>query len=92
MTEQLTGLSFEEALAELEQTVAQLESGNLTLEASLSLFERGQRLALHCGRLLDEAQLRVEQLTDDGQAVALNPPGQQTPPPPSAPADDYPFD
>ncbi len=72
MTDDLTGLSFEEALVELEQTVAQLESGNLTLEASLLLFERGQLLAAHCGRLLDEAQLRVEQLTDDGEAVAVH--------------------
>ena len=75
MTDDLTGLTFEDALLELEQTVAQLESGNLTLEASLSLFERGQRLAVRCGRLLDEAQLRVEQLTDDGQIVRVNPPG-----------------
>ena len=75
MSDDLTGLSFEEALVELEQTVAQLDSGNLTLEASLSLFERGQRLAVHCGRLLDKAQLRVEQLTDDGEIVLLNPSG-----------------
>ncbi|MBX7252743.1 MAG: exodeoxyribonuclease VII small subunit [Candidatus Promineofilum sp.] len=72
MTDDLTGLSFEEALVELEQTVAQLESGNLTLEASLLLFERGQLLATRCGRLLDEAQLRVEQLTDDGEVVAVH--------------------
>jgi hypothetical protein len=43
MIEAIEELSFEEALLELEQTVAQLESGNLTLEASLSLFERGRR-------------------------------------------------
>ncbi len=72
MTDHMTGLSFEEALVELEQTVAQLESGNLTLEASLLLFERGQRLATHCSHLLDEAQLRVEQLTDDGAVVAVH--------------------
>ena len=72
MSDDLTGLSFEEALQELEQTVALLDSGNLTLEASLTLFERGQRLAAHCGRLLDEAQLRVEQLTEDGEVVAIH--------------------
>ena len=72
MIDDLTGLSFEDALLELEQTVAQLESGNLTLEASLVLFERGQRLAVHCSRVLDEAQLRVEQLTDDGEIVPVN--------------------
>lgn len=73
MTENLTGLTFEEALLELEQTVSQLESGNLTLEASLSLFERGQQLAVYCGRLLDTAQLRVEQLTEDGEIVTRFP-------------------
>lgn len=67
-------LSFEDALAALEQAVAQLESGDLTLESSLALFERGRRLAAHCGRLLDNAQLRVEQLTEDGEIITLSPP------------------
>ncbi len=58
----------------MEQTVAQLESGNLSLDLSLSLFERGQRLAHHCGELLDKAQLRIEQLTEDGEIVTLSPP------------------
>ena len=71
MTDELNALSFEEALLELEQAGAQLESGNLTLEASLALFERGQQLAAYCGRLLDQAQLRVEMLTEDGEIVSL---------------------
>ena len=71
MSDELSELSFEEALLDLEQTVSQLESGNLSLEASLALFERGRRLAVHCGRLLDEAQLRVEQLTEDGEIVPV---------------------
>lgn len=73
MMDELTGLSFEEALLELEQTVSQLESGNLSLEASLALFERGRHLAAYCGRLLDEAQLRVERLTENGEIVAFHP-------------------
>lgn len=71
MNEAMEELSFEEALLELEQTVAQLESGNLTLDASLALFERGQRLATHCGQLLDRAHLRIEQLTEDGEIISL---------------------
>lgn len=63
--------SFEDALAELESTIAQLEAGNLTLESSLALFERGQFLAEYCNSLLDKAQLKVEQLTEDGEIVAL---------------------
>lgn len=73
MDQEIETLSFETALLELEQTVAQLESGNLTLDASLGLFERGQRLAAHCSLLLDKAQLRIEQLTDDGEIVTLTP-------------------
>lgn len=73
MSEGIELLSFEEALMELEHTVAQLESGNLTLDASLGLFERGQQLAAHCGVLLDKAQLRIEQLTEDGEIVTLSP-------------------
>lgn len=75
MNEGIETLSFEEALLELEQTVMQLESGNLSLDASLQLFERGQSLAVHCGLLLDKAQLRIEQLTDDGEIVTLSPSG-----------------
>lgn len=74
MSEGIEALSFEDALLELEQTVAELESGNLTLEASLHLFERGRRLAAHCGILLDQAQLRIEQLTEDGEIITLSTP------------------
>lgn len=59
-------LSFEDALSELEETVARLESGELTLEESLALFERGQRLAALCGAGLDQAELRLEELRSDG--------------------------
>jgi len=74
MSEGIEELSFEDALLELEQTVAELESGNLTLDASLSLFERGRRLAARCGILLDQAQLRIEQLTEDGELITLSTP------------------
>lgn len=72
MSDEVELLSFEDALLELEQTVARLESGDLTLDQSLTLFERGQRLASHCGRLLDNAQLRIEQLTADGEIITLS--------------------
>jgi exodeoxyribonuclease VII small subunit len=69
----LEDLTFETALRELEETVARLESGDLTLEESLALFERGQQLSDHCNRLLDTAVLRVEQLTADGEIMSLTP-------------------
>ena len=64
-------LTFEQALLELEEIVTKLEAGELTLEESLALFERGQLLANRCNVQLDEATLRVEQLTSDGEIVEL---------------------
>lgn len=64
-------LTFETALQELEKIVAKLESGDLTLEESLSLYERGQQLATFCNQQLDQATLRVEQLTADGEIVEI---------------------
>jgi exodeoxyribonuclease VII small subunit len=71
MNDELMGLSFEEALGELEETVAHLEAGDLTLEESLALFERGQHLSAYCNALLDKAELRVELLTADGEIVDM---------------------
>ncbi len=55
-------LSFEEAFQELEKTVQRLEEGELTLEESMALFERGMELVNYCGQLLDEAELKVKAL------------------------------
>lgn len=55
-------LSFEVALAELEDTVRQLEAGDLSLDESLALFERGQSLSARCQQLLQAAELKVQQL------------------------------
>ncbi|HDQ71227.1 MAG TPA: exodeoxyribonuclease VII small subunit [Chloroflexi bacterium] len=61
-------LSFEQAFAQLEKTVQQLEQGGLPLEESLALFERGQALVAHCHTQLDEAELKIKQLTPEGDA------------------------
>ena len=53
-------IPFEEALGELQQIVSALEAGQVSLEQSLSRFERGVALAAHCQSLLDEANQRVE--------------------------------
>ncbi len=55
-------LTFEDALAELEEVVARLESGDLPLEETLTLYERGQMLAARCEDALDAAELRLEKL------------------------------
>lgn len=56
-------LSFEEAMRELEQTVSKLETGEATLEESISLYERGAELRKHCETRLREAEERVEKIT-----------------------------
>lgn len=58
-------MTFEQAFQELETTVTQLESGNLSLEQALAVFERGQALAARCSALLDQAELRLKQLAPD---------------------------
>jgi exodeoxyribonuclease VII small subunit len=58
----IEGLTFEQALAELEQIVARLESGQAPLDQSLDLYERGARLKAHCEARLRDAQLRVEKI------------------------------
>lgn len=72
MINELEGMPFEDALAELEQIVGQLEMGDLTLEASLKLFERGQALARYCQEQLDAATFRVEQLSEHGEIIEVN--------------------
>ena len=55
-------LAFDDALAELQRTVAELESGNLPLERSIALYERGVALHERCATLLADAELKVQQL------------------------------
>ena len=64
-------LSFEAAYAELETIITQLESGDLPLDESVSMYERGRKLAEHCQELLDKAELRVNQLNDDGEVAGM---------------------
>jgi exodeoxyribonuclease VII small subunit len=59
-------LNYEAAFAELEVIVAALESEQPSLQDAMELFERGQALAQRCAALLDQAELRVRQLTGEG--------------------------
>ena len=56
-------LNYEEAFAELETIVNALEGEQNPLEESMSMFERGQALVKRCGELLDEAELKVRELS-----------------------------
>jgi exodeoxyribonuclease VII small subunit len=63
----IENLTFEQAFAELEESVRKLEAGGLTLDEGLALFERGQALAAHCNKQLDEAELKIKQITPEGE-------------------------
>jgi exodeoxyribonuclease VII small subunit len=60
---QTDALSYEQARDELASVVKRLETGGLTLEQSLELWERGERLAAVCGRLLEGARARLSAAT-----------------------------
>ena len=59
-------MSFEQAMAELEQLVEKMEDGELTLDESLKAFERGVVLTRLCQNELKNAELKVQQLNNDG--------------------------
>jgi len=61
--------NFESALSELESIVKNLEDGNLSLEKSLSLFERGIELSRYCHTRLEAAEQRLEVLTEKGEVA-----------------------
>jgi exodeoxyribonuclease VII small subunit len=65
---------FETAIAELETIVKKLEEGDLALEASLQLYERGVHLSRFCHARLEEAERRIEILNERGE-VKTAPPG-----------------
>jgi exodeoxyribonuclease VII small subunit len=67
--------SFEDALRELEDIVRKLESGDLSLDDSISLYERGQALKSLCEARLNDARMRIEQIQQNaaGDAVATRP-------------------
>ena len=71
----LSDLSFEAALAELEQIVQRLERGDVPLEKSIEEYERGETLKRHCDALLKKAEEKVEKirLSAEGQAAGTEP-------------------
>lgn len=68
---QVEDMSFEQAMAELDQVVSKLEHGDVALEDSIALYERGAKLKAHCEAKLKEAEAKVEKITigPDGQAA-----------------------
>ena len=68
-------LSFEAALARLEEIVRTLEKGEAPLDQSIELYQEGERLKRHCEARLKDAQARIEQIAlgADGQPAGMKP-------------------
>ena len=71
----LAEMSFEDALRALEDVVRKLEGGEVPLEESIGLYERGEALRRHCQARLDAAQARIEKIVQgpDGKAAGAVP-------------------
>ncbi|WOE75971.1 exodeoxyribonuclease VII small subunit [Alterisphingorhabdus coralli] len=59
----IAALSFEDALGRLEHVVRQLESGEASLDSSITLYTLGEKLRTHCQQRLDDAKSRIEKIT-----------------------------
>jgi len=65
-TSDIAKMPFEAAIAELEGIVDRLEKGNVTLEESIKLYERGETLKARCESLLKDAEMRIEKIALGG--------------------------
>ena len=71
---EVAGLNFETALKQLEEIVTKLERGDVPLEESIAIYERGEALKKRCEALLRQAEERVEKIRSaDGKAIGTEP-------------------
>ncbi|MBV6650814.1 exodeoxyribonuclease VII small subunit [Hoeflea sp. EC-HK425] len=63
----ISAMSFEDAVAQLENIVEQLERGDVALDKSIEIYERGEALKAHCEKLLSAAEKRIEKIRLDRQ-------------------------
>ena len=72
---EIATLPFEVAMKELETIVEKLEKGQVALEESIAIYERGEALKAHCDRLLKSAEARIEKITlsRDGRPTGTAP-------------------
>lgn len=71
---EITKMTFEDAMRELESVVQKLEAGEASLEESITLYERGAQLRAHCEKRLKAAEARVEKITlSAGQPTGTTP-------------------
>lgn len=71
----IAAMPFEQAMRELEGIVQRLEQGNVALDESIAIYERGERLKARCDALLKDAEARIEKIVTgpDGQAKGVEP-------------------
>lgn len=71
----ISQMTFEDALKALEDVVRKLETGEVPLDQSIDLYERGEKLRKHCQARLDAAQARIEKIVagPDGKAIGTEP-------------------
>lgn len=69
---ELESLTYEQAYRELEEIVASLEANQQSLEESMRLYERGQQLSQYCAGLLEKAELKIQQLSNNNPASKEN--------------------
>ena len=69
----ITALSFEDAMKELERIVRELESGQVKLDEAVTAYERGAALKRHCETKLTEARAKVEKITGAGKNLGVEP-------------------
>ena len=68
----LDDLTFEQAYAQLESVITALEGGEVPLDEAVGLYEQGRKLSARCQALLDDAELRISRLGDDGDVTPLS--------------------
>ena len=69
ISEDILAMSFEKALSELEDIVNRLESGDVALEESIAIYQRGNQLRAHCDNKLKDAQVQIEKITENGTST-----------------------
>lgn len=73
---EITTLSFEQAIAELEQIVRRLEAGEDDLDSAIAAFERGAKLRAHCEAKLQDARMKVDKIMRDAEGTLTATPAE----------------
>jgi exodeoxyribonuclease VII small subunit len=73
LPDDIAGMTFEQALAELETVVQKLEGGRVGLEESIEMYTRGAQLKQHCAAKLADAQARIEKVVVGADGISAQP-------------------